>query len=152
MFLTFANIQLTTSFIRIIVFPPALILSLFLVWKFFCVDVRDHPIKTYAQFTEKLTTNKLTTSNQGVRNSSFSKDYLHVLNGWFLTTSQICLLYSSLYISDVFSANAKSYFELFCFILTMSSFDWFWKLLLTFWNFILLVKSLSNEIISLIYG
>ena len=84
---------------------------------------------------------------------------LLILSGIFLfvdvTASVFSLGWSSFsiwHIFDVLSAKSKSFF--YFFMVLMSSFNWFWKLLLTFRNLILLTKfhnSHSNEIISLIF-
>ena len=51
--------------------------------------LRDHPFSTYAKFSEKLTflTPLIRTrmcAYQGVRNVSFSENFVYVLNGWTL--------------------------------------------------------------------
>ena len=44
--------------------------------------LRDHSFSTYSKFSEKLTF--CTCAFQGVRNSSFSGNFAHVLDGWSL--------------------------------------------------------------------
>ena len=43
--------------------------------------VRDHPLSTYAKFSEKLIFAYGTGAYQGVRNASFSENFAYVLNG-----------------------------------------------------------------------